>query len=67
MLCWVEQELGEALSGVGWGGGEVGSQGRLDGAEEGEEWWWEGVCWWSDDVVGYWRGFAFDGRFGVFY
>lgn len=66
MLGWVEEELGEALGGVGRGGGEVGSEGRLDGVEEGEEGGWEGVGWWEDGVGGRWGGFAFDGRFGVF-
>ena len=46
MPCWVEEELGEALGGVRWGGGEAGTEGRLDGAEEGEEGWWERVCGW---------------------
>ena len=46
MVRGVEKKLGEALSGVRWGGGEAGTEGGLDGAEEGEEWWWEGVRRW---------------------
>ena len=42
----VEEELRKALGGMGWGGGEAGTEGGLDGTEEGEEGWWEGVRGW---------------------
>ncbi len=45
MLCGVEEELGETLGGMRWGGGEARAKGGLDGAKEGEEWWWEGNYW----------------------
>lgn len=64
MFCWMEEELGEALGSVRGGGGEAGAQGRLDGAEEGEKWWGQGVCGWLDEAVGRWGGgFGFDGEF----
>ena len=40
----VEEKLGKALGGVRWGGGKSRSECRLNGVEEGEEWWWERVC-----------------------
>lgn len=45
MFCGVEEKLGEALGRVRWRGGEAEAEGGLDGAEEGEERRWEGVCW----------------------
>jgi hypothetical protein len=40
---WVEDEFGESLDCVGWGGGEASREDGLDGMEEGEEGWGEGV------------------------
>lgn len=46
MVGGVEEKLGKALGRVRWGGGEAGAEGGLNGTEEGEQWGWEGVCWW---------------------
>ena len=45
MVCGMEEKFGKALGGVWWCGGEAGAEGGLNGAEEREEWVWEGVCW----------------------
>ena len=61
MICGMKEKLGKALGGVWWGSGKAGADGGLNGAEKGEEWWWEGVCWRQGGAVGGWSGFAFDG------